>query len=212
MYVPASFEVRDEEVIEAFLKRHDFASLVSATGDGLLATQVPLVARRGPEGLVLVGHVARANGHWRAMDGRTPAVAIFWGPHDYISPTWYATAPAVPTWNYATIHAHGAPRVIDDAAFTRAVLAELVARHETGPAAWRVDALPADLEERLVRAVVSFELPVVRVETSFKLGQNRAAADRAGAIAGLERAGTPEAARLAAFMRAHAGLVPPDGQ
>jgi transcriptional regulator len=210
MYVRAPFEVKDEATIEAFLGRHDFATIVTASGGELVATQVPVVARRAPAGLVLVGHVARANRHWRLMDGETPTLAIFWGPHDYVSPTWYAGGPAVPTWNYATVHANGKARAIDDDAFTRALLAELVARHETGPAPWRIEALPADFADRLVDAVVSFELPVERLEAQFKLGQNRPAADRAGTVDGLERAGTPEAAALAAFMRAHAGLSAPN--
>jgi transcriptional regulator len=206
MYVPGSFKVTDEAKIDAFLRRYDFATIVSAPGGELASTQVPVVARRGPTGLVLVGHVARANHHWKLMDGATPTLAVFWGPHDYVSPTWYAGGPAVPTWNYATVHAHGNARAIEDGAFTRALLAELVARHETGPAPWRQDALPSDFLDNLVRAVVSFELRVDRVEASFKLGQNRAVADRAGVVAGLDGAGTPEAAALAAFMRAHAGL------
>jgi transcriptional regulator len=206
MYVPKSFEVTDEATIEAFIERHDFATIVSAPGGDFVATQVPVIARRGPAGLVLVGHVARANRHWELMNGETPTLAIFWGPHDYISPTWYAAGPAVPTWNYATVHAHGKAHAIDDGIFTRAVLDELVARHETGPSPWRQDTLPSELADKLVAAVVSFELPVERLEAKFKLGQNRSVADRLGAVAGLERVGSPEAAALAAFMRAHAGV------
>jgi transcriptional regulator len=205
MYVPATNELRDDRQIDELLRRYDFAAIVSATPDGLVATQVPVVARRTAAGLTLVGHLARANPHWRAMDGRAPAVAIFTGPHDYVSPTWYSQTPAVPTWNYATVHAHGAPRAIEDQAFIAAHLAELVARHETGPGAWRVDAQPEGFVENLARAIVAFELPVVRLEAKVKMGQNRSALDRRGTIAGLERAGTPEAAALAAFMRAHAG-------
>jgi transcriptional regulator len=137
------------------------------------------------------------------MDGSKGALAVFMGPHAYVSPTWYATGPAVPTWNYGVVHAHGKPRALEDAAFTRAALAELVARHEPGPGGWSVDKLPRELEENLVKAIVAFEMPVERLEAKFKLGQNRSAADRAGTMAGLEASGTPEAAALAAFMRAH---------
>jgi transcriptional regulator len=127
------------------------------------------------------------------------------GPHAYVSPTWYATSPAVPTWNYSAVHAHGAPRATDDPTFTREVLRELVARHERGPGAWTPDALPAEMAESLVAAIVAFELPVTRLEVKFKLGQNRSAADRAGTIAGLEQDGTPQGLELAKFMREHAG-------
>jgi transcriptional regulator len=200
MYIPATNQVSDEAQIVAFIERHPFAVLVSPSSDPLVS-HLPLVVRRTSQGLALVGHVARANPHWRAMDGAAPALAMFVGPHAYVSPTWYATGPAVPTWNYATVHAHGKPRAIHDAAFTRAALAELVARHEPASGGWSVDSLPPDREESLVAAIVAFEMPIEKLEAKFKLGQNRSEADRDGAIAGLERAGSPEAAALAAFMR-----------
>jgi transcriptional regulator len=203
MYVPASFNVEDPPQIEAFLRAHDFATLVSPTAAGLMTTHVPLLPRRGPAGLVLVGHVARANRHWEAMNGASDDLAIFLGPHAYVSPSWYATSPAVPTWNYAAVHAHGRARAIHDPTFTRDVLIELVRRHEgdTG----LLDALPPDYIESMLAAIVAFELPVERLEAKFKLGQNRSVEDRAGTIAGLERDASPEAAALAAFMRRHAG-------
>jgi transcriptional regulator len=199
MYLPNSNRIDDEGKIAAFIDQFSFATLIS----GADVSHLPLVLRRNAAGgYTLAGHVARANEHWKRMDGATDALAIFLGPHAYVSPTWYATSPAVPTWNYAVVHAHGKPRVIDDPALTRASLRELVARHEPAPGGWSVDALPAKLEERLVAAIVAFEMPVERFEAKFKLGQNRSAADREGTVAALERAGTPEAAALASFMRA----------
>jgi transcriptional regulator len=204
MYIPAANQITDEAQSVAFIERHPFATLVSP-GSEPVVSHLPLVVRRGPRGLVLVGHVARANSHWRAMDGAAPALAMFLGPHAYVSPTWYAIAPAVPTWNYATVHAHGKPRAIHDAAFTRGALAELVARHEPAPGGWTIDSLPPDREASLVAAIVAFEMPIEKLEAKFKLGQNRSEADRDGAIAGLERTGSPEAAALAAFMRGQRG-------
>jgi transcriptional regulator len=200
MYLPSSNRIDDEAEIAAFIDRFSFATLISG-GD---VSHLPLVLRRGPDGLTLIGHVARANKHWQRMDGATDALAIFLGPHAYVSPTWYATSPAVPTWNYAVVHAHGKPRVIDDPAVTRETLRELVARHEAAQGGWNVDAIPAKLEESLVAAIVAFEMPVECFEAKFKLGQNRSLADRERTVAALERAGTPEAAALAAFMREHA--------
>ena len=201
MYTPASFKVDDQAQIEAFLRQHDFATVVSSPATGMVVTHVPLVVRRGSAGLVLVGHVARANAHWKLMDGAAESLAIFLGPHGYISPTWYASGPAVPTWNYAAVHAYGRPRVVDDATFTRDLLAELVARYETGPHAWRMEDLPPTYSDARTSAIVAFELPVERLEAKFKLGQNRSAADQAGAIAGLQRQGSPEAVALAALMQ-----------
>ncbi len=203
MYIPESFKVDDQAQVEAFLQRYDFATIVSAPATGMIATHVPVVVRRTPNGLVLAGHVARANAHWSLMNGADESLAIFMGPHSYVSPTWYASGPAVPTWNYATVHVYGRPRVIADANFTRDLLRDLVLRYETGPGTWRMENLPPPFNAGLVSAVVAFEMPVERWEAKFKLGQNRSAQDRAGTIAGLQRQPSPEAAALAAFMRIH---------
>ncbi len=205
MYIPESFKVDDQAKVEAFLERYDFATIVSSATNGIVATHVPVVVRRTPTGLVLVGHVARANSHWELMNGAGESLAIFHGPHGYVSPTWYASGPAVPTWNYATVHAYGNPLAVHDVAFTQDLLRELVLRYENGENGWRVEDLPPHISQGLVSAVVAFEMPVHRFETKFKLGQNRSAEDRAGTIAGLEREQSAEANALAAFMRSHAG-------
>jgi transcriptional regulator len=202
MYLPAAFRLDDEAVISAFIGQYDFATIVSPSSNGPIVTHAPLLARRNPEGgLVLVGHVARDNDHWRAMDGATPAVAIFHGPQGYISPTWYASAPAVPTWNYVVVHAHGKPVAPDEDDFTEAAISALVDKYESGPGAWRIDAMPPDFYAGLLASIVGFEMPIERIEAKFKLGQNRTDADRAGAIAGLERQKSPETSALAELMR-----------
>jgi transcriptional regulator len=202
MYVPGSFRVEDQAEIEAFVRRHDFATVISAPAAGMVASHVPLLVRRGPAGLLLAGHLARANPHWKLMDGQSAALVIFQGPHGYVSPTWYASGPAVPTWNYAVVHAHGRPRVVDHPGVARELLAELTARYEER---WRMDQLPPDFTAGLLAAIVPFEMAVERLEAKFKVGQNRSAEDRAGTIAGLDRLATPEAAALASFMRAQEG-------
>jgi transcriptional regulator len=202
MYLPAVFRLDDEAATSAFIGQYDFATIVSTSSKGPLVTHAPLLVRRNREGrLVLVGHVARDNDHWRAMDGATPAVAIFHGPQGYISPTWYASAPAVPTWNYAVVHAHGKPFAPDDDAFTEAAISALVDKYENGPGAWRIESMPPDFYAGLLSSIVGFEMPIERLEAKFKLGQNRTDADRAGAVAGLERQGSPQASALADLMR-----------
>jgi transcriptional regulator len=207
MYLPASFRLDDEATIETFIGEHDFATIVSQSPNGPLVTHAPLIARRGPSGLVLICHVARANGHWRTMDGASDALVIFHGPHGYVSPTWYASGPAVPTWNYAVVHAHGKPQAREDADFAESAVLQLVERYETGPNAWRFETLPADFRNGLLGAIVGFEMPVERLEAKFKLGQNRSDADRAGTIAGLKRESSPGAAALADLMRESLGKL-----
>jgi transcriptional regulator len=193
MYLPRSFRVEEQAAVVAFMRRHDFAAVV--TGD-LTVSHLPVLVRETEHGLVIAGHVARANPHWRAMDGQSDALVIFQGPHGYISPTWYAAAtPAVPTWNYTVVHAHGKPRAREDAGFTAGVLEELTARYE-GTAGWSSRSVPPDYYRGLLDAIVGFELPVTRYEAKFKLGQNRSDEDRAAVAAALERAGARDLAEL----------------
>ena len=202
MYVPSSFAVSDEKVLESFIERYDFATLTSSSSSGLVASHIPIMFRRWAGKAVLVGHVARANSHWRAFDGNAEALAIFHGPHAYVSPTWYATSPAVPTWNYAAVHVYGKPRAREDADFTAAALRDLVARHEGARAKpWRTEDLPADSYERLAGAIVAFDMPIDRIEGKFKLGQNRSEGDRLGMLKGLDAENSPDAEALAEFIR-----------
>ena len=114
---------------------------------------------------------------------------MFGGPHAYISPRWYASGPAVPTWNYADVHAYGAVRLIDDADWLRDLLRRLSQRHESGSETpWRMEDQPADYMSGMLRGIVGFEISVTRLEGKFKLSQNRPAADRPRIIAALEAA------------------------
>lgn len=209
MYVPEHFRWDDDEAITAFVERYDFATLMTPTPDELWVTHVPLLLRASPgegEPSRLVGHVARANPHWHAFDGERASTAIFHGPHGYVSPSWYATAPAVPTWNYVVVHVHGRVTARHDDAFKAAVVRELAARYESPRASpWLADALPEDFHRRMMAGIVGLELVIDRIEGKRKLGQNRSLADRVGALAGLERESPAAAADLAALMREHLG-------
>lgn len=209
VYIPTPFLVEDRHVIVAFMQQFEFAAVVSySEAAGLVASHVPVLIREVGSELHIVGHVARGNSHWRSLESQAESMVIFQGPHGYVSPTWYATSPAVPTWNYAVVHAYGAARVRDDAAFIAEVVADLTRRYE-GPRerGWSTEAVPEETYEKLLNAIVGFEIPVSRCEAKFKLGQNRSVEDRAGAIAGLERDASPTALELAKFMRRYGQRV-----
>lgn len=197
----------DDEVIADFLRQFDFAAIVTNAASGLVASHVPVVVDPDGDRLRIRGHLARANGHWKAMDGSTESMAIFSGPQAYISPSWYTTGgPVVPTWNYAVVHAYGRPVFREDPEFLRGVVEALTARyesHRTQP--WTTDRLPADVYEKMLGAIVGFEMRVERCEAKFKLGQNRSIADRTGAAAGLDAEHSPSASAVAEFMRRYGG-------
>ena len=203
MYVPKHFDPADAAWCHALMARESFALLVSTGADGVpFATHLPLLldADRGPQGTI-VGHLARANPHAALLAEGRPTLAVFLGPHAYVSPGWYATHPSVPTWNYVAVHASGRPRLVEEPARVTALLARMVATYEAGRAEpWRFDSLPADYVAAMCRAIVAFELPIDRLEGKAKLSQNRPAADLAGAIRGLEATGDPVARATAALM------------
>ena len=130
MYVQPSFGETDPERLLALAARYPFATVITPGADELWVSHVPLLVRRRAGAVVLAGHLARANAHWEAMEPAPPTTAIFHGPHAYVSPTWYATSPAVPTWNYVVVHAAGRARVHHDGAELAELLRELTAQYE----------------------------------------------------------------------------------
>lgn len=204
MYIPESFRVSDLKTLHADIERWNFATLITPEAEGQLqVTHLPLLLKRdgGRQG-TLAGHVARANPHWKAFSTCRETMAIFHGPHAYISPRWYLTEVAVPTWNYVAVHAFGTPRILQDAKRIERHLRELIDYHEgTEPDSWRPDRLPPEVLESLMKAVVCFEMPIARIEGKAKLSQNRPAHDVPGVIRGLRGTDRTDNQELAEMMK-----------
>lgn len=203
MYIPPDFQVTDEALLHDLIERFGFATLVTV-GDGrLLATHLPLLVDRaaGDHG-TLIGHMARANDQWEGFARGGEALAIFQGPHGYVSPSWYQTQPSVPTWNYMVVHAHGAPRVIEGEAQTREVLRRLVAKYEASfDEPWPMD-LPEPYLKSMIQGIVAFEILLTRLEGKFKLNQNRPRHDQQLVVERLAASTDPTERTLAVEMRA----------
>ena len=202
MYIPKAFEVTDRDTLHAFIEAHSFATLITAFDGEPFATRLPLLLDREGANGTLIGHVARANPHWGCFDGNCNAVAMFDGPHAYISPNWYATSPAVPTWNYASVHAYGPARPIADAGWLRDFVRRLTERHEGQEPAppWRMEDLPEAYVQSMLNGIVGIEISVTRLEGKFKLSQNRPASDRPRIIAALEGRGDADSKGVARLM------------
>jgi transcriptional regulator len=208
MYIPKAFAVTDRATIHSFIESHSFATLVTTANGAPFATRLPLILDRdaGLHG-TLIGHVARANPHWRSFDGAAQALAMFDGPHAYISPRWYATSPAVPTWNYATVHAYGAPRVIDEPYRVEQIVDRLTATYEASmPQPWSTREVPHDFKANLLKAIVGFEMPIDRLEGKFKFGQNRPLEDQIAMLDALDNAQDADARSLAQMVRRQSRL------
>ncbi|MBS0322235.1 MAG: FMN-binding negative transcriptional regulator [Proteobacteria bacterium] len=207
MYLPGHFTQTDIAALHGLMRDHPLAHVVVAGPEGLDANYLPLLPDpgAGPYGL-LRGHVARTNPLWQLAESGCDCLAIFQGPHHYISPGWYPGKTehgrVVPTWNYVVVHAHGQLRAMDDEAWLRRLLADLTAVHEAArPTPWAMEDAPADYLDRMVRAVVGIEIQITRLEGKWKLSQNRTPDDRAGVVRGLKAEGGAEGATLAQWMR-----------
>ena len=202
MYLPAHFTEKDEAKIAAVIRANSFATLVTFDGAAPFASHVPLVFQpaRGPHG-TLIGHVARANPQWQHFGNGAEALAIFQGPHAYISPSWYRTPHMVPTWNYVAVHVYGIARLVENPAAFTEILRLTIDEYEAGrPTPWREE-LPADYKAAMMKAIVGFEIEITRVEGKFKLSQNRKPEDIAGAAAALSQSASETDRALAALMQ-----------
>ena len=195
MYIPPAFREDRIEALHDLIRLHPLGLLTTAGESGLAATPLPFLvyADEGRNG-TLRAHMARANPHWRELQGGAECLVVFMGPQGYVTPSWYQTKhetqKVVPTWNYICVQAWGRPRIVDDAAWLRRQLDDLThAREHARPAPWTVSDAPEDYIAAQMKAIVGIEIPIDRIEGKWKLSQNRPEADRVGVRAGL---GDPE--------------------
>jgi transcriptional regulator len=205
MYVPPAFRQDDIEQLHALIASHPLGTVVTHGAGGLDAVHLPFEIAAPAPGApfgVLRAHVARANPIWQR--GGEAVLAIFQGPSAYISPSHYENKAlngrVVPTYNYATVHAHGKLRTVDDPAWLLPLLERLTGRHESArPMPWKVADAPRDYIDKLLAAIVGIEIPIERLDGAWKLSQNRIAKDQQS-IAD-EMAGSGATAAMADLMR-----------
>jgi transcriptional regulator len=197
LYVPRSFAIEDRATLDALIDEHPFATLVTPASPEPYVTHLPLL--RDGDG-ALLGHFARANPHARHAEGAT-SLAIFHGPHAYVSPTWYEDPDnAVPTWNFATVHVHGTMACLGDADAER-IVAMLVERFEgSAPGAWRF-AMQGRPRAAMIANIQAFRLSIASITGKHKLSQNRGASDRRRVIASLAQSEYADAQATSAWMQ-----------
>ncbi|RAS21919.1 FMN-binding negative transcriptional regulator [Paraburkholderia bryophila] len=187
MYMPAHFEENRPEVLHRLIGEQPLGALITNGPNGLDANHVPFELDAAPAGgTILRAHVARANPVWQEVSTHADALVIFQGATAYISPNWYPSKHdahrQVPTYNYMVVHAHGRIVVRDDETFVRGLVARLTRKMEAGePVPWKMGDAPADFIAQMLGAIVGIEIEVTRLVGKWKLGQNKAAADRRGA-------------------------------
>ena len=190
MYIPSHFRESDERVLEEFIDAYAFGTLVTIERGLPSASHLPFLYDRASR--TLHAHVARGNPQWQHVASHPDVLAMFQGPHGYVSPTWYAE-PGVPTWNYTAVHVYGRARTVDDAEAVARHVEKLAARFERGSAAPWVP----EYDPRRLAGIVGIEIAIGEIQGKFKLSQNRSAEDRARVAARLEARGNAESRALA---------------
>jgi transcriptional regulator len=197
MYIPKIYREEDSKKIVEFLKRNNFPALVSYDGEKPLATHIVVDVTESEGGLIIYGHMSRANPQWETLQGQE-ALLIFQGAHTYISPRWYSQV-NVPTWDYMMAHVYGKAREIAGSELYSA-LSRLVQNHEINTS-YRLEGLPQDFLQREMNGIVGFAIAVTRVEASYKLSQNRTDQDRENIARELDQRGDEYSMEIAQAIR-----------
>jgi transcriptional regulator len=201
VYSPAYNQVESRAEVLDFMRAHNFALLVTGTGGTLHASHLPVLVEDSGSGLALDMHMAKANPQWQEFFDDAVLV-VFSGPHAYISPRWYEAKERVPTWNYAAVHAHGTVSVVDDPQAKHAAQRRLVAAMDPQ---WlpKFDALREEYVSDMLGGIVNFRIAVTRLETRWKLSQNRGRREQELIIAELAKSADSVERDLAALTRKH---------
>ncbi|MDD5394796.1 MAG: FMN-binding negative transcriptional regulator [Thiothrix sp.] len=194
MYLPQYFAEHDQTEILRFIAAHAFGTLVTVDAGVPFASHIPFLLEQG-ETLTLSGHLAKANPQWQHLTANPQVLAIFQGAHAYVSPTWYEGT-GVPTWNYTAVHVYGKVRVIHDTAWLKAQV-ERLSHHYEGdtPSAW-IPSYP----DKMLEAIVGFEISIESLQAKYKLSQNRSAADQGNVMQAFEASGGENERGVAALM------------
>jgi len=201
MYTPPYNRMENRAEIVDLMRAHNFCLLVTGAGGELHGSHLPCLVDERGDRMVIELHMAKANPQWQQFFD-DEVLVVFSGPHAYVSPRWYARAPAVPTWNYAAVHAYGTVTVVDDRQAKHAAQRRLVAAHDPE---WltEFDGLAQDYVDPMLAAIVVFEVAVTRLDARWKLSQNRGRREQDLVIENLERGAAAGDQALAALMRKH---------
>ena len=198
MYIPKHFQLSDEEVINEFIEQYSFATLFSQHNGEPYATHLPLTFNKDEH--ALYGHFARPNEQWRDT-GNQQVLAVFHGPHCYISPSWYETPMAVPTWNYVSVHVYGRLEVIEDQEVIVDSLHEMVNKYEKANSSYQLNEVDAKFMKGMTKAIVAFKINITKIEAKAKLSQNHPVERQELVIQQLESSSEQNDLQIASLMK-----------
>jgi transcriptional regulator len=201
MYSPPYNRVEDRAELMEFMRANNFPLLVTGTGGALQASHLPITVHEEGNQILIDMHMAKNNPQWKEFFD-DEVMVVFSGPHAYISPRWYSDKERVPTWNYAAVHAYGVPKIVSDKQAKCDSQRRLI---ESLDPQWlpRHDALSPKYVDMMIEGIVNFTIPVSRIETRWKLSQNRGRQEQELIAAALEKSSDTTERALAALTRKH---------
>lgn len=198
MYIPKHFQLNDKEMIYDFIEKYSFATLFSHHKGEPYATHLPLTLNKGEN--ALYGHFARPNEQWKDIENQQILV-VFQGPHCYISPSWYETMKAVPTWNYVSIHIYGKMEIVEDRKVIFDSLNEMVNKYERQDSPYNLSNIDRDFLDRMNKGIVAFKIKITNIEAKAKLSQNHPMERQELIIKHLEDTSNQDNLQVAALMK-----------
>jgi transcriptional regulator len=198
MYIPPHFKITDDSIAYDIINEHGFATLFSQHNGVPAATHLPLLLNK--EKNCLYGHFARPNPQWKEIESQT-VLAIFHGPHCYISPSWYETNKAVPTWNYVTVHVYGEIELVDDEDEVMESLQELVLKYESPDSSYKLEDVDSSYLTGMSKGIQAFKLQITKLEGKAKLSQNHSTHRQERVIENLEQSAHSEEKMIASWMK-----------
>ncbi|MFD1705608.1 FMN-binding negative transcriptional regulator [Siminovitchia sediminis] len=198
MYVPKHFKMDEEEAIYDFIEKHSFAILFSQHNQAPYATHLPLTLNKSEH--ALYGHFSRPNKQWKDIKNQQVLV-VFQGPHSYISPSWYETMKAVPTWNYVAVHIYGTMELIEDQEVIFDSLNDMVNKYESRNSPYHLSKVDSEFLDRMNKGIAAFKINIEKIEAKAKLSQNHPEERQKLIIKHLENTSDQDNLQVAALMR-----------
>ncbi|MCM2532910.1 FMN-binding negative transcriptional regulator [Neobacillus pocheonensis] len=198
MYIPEHFKIEDDEIIYDFIEKYSFATLFSQHNGEPYATHLPLILNKDEN--ALYGHFARPNEQWKDVENQQVLV-VFQGPHCYISPSWYETTKAVPTWNYVSIHLYGKMEFVGDRKVKFDSLNDLVNKYESPDSPYNLNDVDPSFIEGMSKGIVAFKITITKIEAKAKLSQNHPVERQELIIKQLENTSKQDEIQVASLMK-----------
>lgn len=200
MYIPSHFKITDKKIAYEIMKENSFATIFSQHNGMPFATHLPLILNK--DHTYIYGHFARPNAQWKDIQNQT-VLAVFYGPHCYISPSWYETNKAVPTWNYVTVHVYGEVELIDDENELVDSFHDMVSKYEASDSPYKLQEVDASYLAGMNKGVQGFKIKIDKIEGKAKLSQNHPQQRQERVIKQLEQSSNTDEQQIALLMKAN---------